>query len=43
MGNRISTWLIRLPLDEPDPTKRLERLRTITQELKESRQAQPDE
>jgi diacylglycerol O-acyltransferase len=39
LGNRVSTWVIRLPLDEPDLMKRLERLRAITLELKESRQA----
>ena len=36
LGNRISTIMVRLPLDEPDPTKRLERLRDETKRLKES-------
>ena len=36
LGNRISTIMVRLPLDEPDPRKRLERLRNETKRLKES-------
>jgi len=36
LGNRISTIMVRLPLDEPDPRKRLERLRDETRRLKDS-------
>jgi len=39
LGNRVSAWLVRLPLDEPDPQKQLERIYTTTQELKHSHQA----
>jgi WS/DGAT/MGAT family acyltransferase len=36
LGNRISTIMVRLPLAEPDPRKRLEQLRDETRRLKES-------
>jgi diacylglycerol O-acyltransferase len=36
LGNRISTIMVRLPLSEPDPRKRLARLRDETRRLKES-------
>ncbi len=36
LGNRISTIMVRLPLNEPDPHKRLERVRDETKRLKES-------
>jgi diacylglycerol O-acyltransferase len=36
LGNRISTIMVRLPLSEPDPRKRLEQLRDETKRLKES-------
>jgi diacylglycerol O-acyltransferase / wax synthase len=36
LGNRISTIMVRLPLHEPDPAKRLELLRVETKRLKES-------
>ncbi len=39
LGNRVSGWLVRLPLDEEDPRKQLERIRETTRGLKESRQA----
>lgn len=39
LGNRISMWLIDLPLNEPDPRRRLERIRETTAELKESKRA----
>jgi diacylglycerol O-acyltransferase len=39
LGNRISAWTVPLPLDEDDPRKQLQRIRTATQELKDSRQA----
>jgi len=36
LGNRLSTIMVRLPLTEADPRKRLERLRDETHRLKES-------
>jgi diacylglycerol O-acyltransferase / wax synthase len=36
LGNRISTIMVKLPLSEPDPRKRLEQLRDETARLKES-------
>jgi WS/DGAT/MGAT family acyltransferase len=36
LGNRISTIMVKLPLNEPDPRKRLETLREETARLKES-------
>jgi diacylglycerol O-acyltransferase / wax synthase len=36
LGNRMSTIMVRLPLAEPDPRKRLEQLRDETKRLKES-------
>ena len=36
LGNRMSTILVKLPLHEPDPGKRLETLREQTERLKES-------
>lgn len=39
MGNRISTILVKLPLAEPDPLKRLATLRDETARLKESENA----
>ena len=39
LGNRVSAWILDLPLDEPDPRLQLERISRATQELKESKQA----
>jgi diacylglycerol O-acyltransferase len=39
LGNRISTILVRLPLGEEDPARRLELIREETARLKESEQA----
>jgi diacylglycerol O-acyltransferase len=39
LGNRVSGWLVRLPLDEADPRRQLERIHETTKELKETRQA----
>ena len=39
LGNRVSAWMVELPLAEPDPLKRLEQIRRQTEELKRSRQA----
>ncbi len=38
-GNRVSAWLVPLPLGEPDPGRRLEAIRRTTDGLKASRQA----
>jgi WS/DGAT/MGAT family acyltransferase len=39
LGNHVSSWIIRLPLGEPDPLEQLEIVRASTQELKRSNQA----
>ena len=39
LGNRVSGWLVRLPVGESDPRKQLERIHETTQELKNSHQA----
>jgi WS/DGAT/MGAT family acyltransferase len=39
LGNRVSSWIVQLPLDEPTPKARLARIHEATRELKESRQA----
>ena len=39
LGNRVSSWIVQLPIGERDPMKRLEMIHAVTQELKESRQA----
>jgi diacylglycerol O-acyltransferase len=39
LGNRVSAWMVDLPLAEPDPLKRLEQIRRQTEELKRSKQA----
>jgi WS/DGAT/MGAT family acyltransferase len=39
MGNRVSSWIVQLPIDETDPRERIERIRAVTGELKESKQA----
>jgi WS/DGAT/MGAT family acyltransferase len=39
LGNRISAWVIPLPLGEESPLRQLEAIHATTQELKESRQA----
>lgn len=39
LGNRVSAWMVELPLAEPDPLKRLEQIRRQTEELKRSKQA----
>jgi len=39
MGNQVSSWIIRLPVDEREPLARMQALHLMTQELKESRQA----
>jgi len=39
LGNRVSGWLVRLPLDEEDPLKQLARIHQTTSELKDTHQA----
>jgi len=39
MGNRVSQWFVRAPIGEPDVMKRIEAIRSATEELKESTQA----
>ncbi len=39
-GNRVSAWLLRLPIGEADPLARLAAIRRETQALKDSRQAE---
>lgn len=39
MGNHVSSWIIPLPIDDPDPRAQLERIHDITEELKATNQA----
>lgn len=39
MGNRVSAWIVDLPIDETDPLERLRKLSAQTKELKRSKQA----
>jgi WS/DGAT/MGAT family acyltransferase len=39
LGNRVSGWYVDLPIDDPDPRVRLERIRATTARLKESHHA----
>jgi WS/DGAT/MGAT family acyltransferase len=39
LGNRVSAWMIDLPVSLPDPRQQLERIAARTRELKESQQA----
>ncbi len=39
MGNHVSSWIVRLPLDEKDPLEQLRRIHELTQRLKDSRQS----
>jgi WS/DGAT/MGAT family acyltransferase len=39
LGNRVSAWMIDLPVSLPDPRQQLERIAAKTRELKESKQA----
>jgi diacylglycerol O-acyltransferase / wax synthase len=39
LGNRVSAWIVPLPLAERDPRTRLQRIQQITSELKDSKQA----
>ncbi len=39
LGNQVSMWILDLPIDEPDPAERLDRIRRQTADLKKSQQA----
>jgi WS/DGAT/MGAT family acyltransferase len=39
LGNRVSAWTVDLPIAEPDPIKRLELVRRVTEHLKATKQA----
>jgi diacylglycerol O-acyltransferase len=39
LGNRVSAWMVPMPLAEPDPLRRLEQIRETTAHLKEAKQA----
>ncbi len=39
LGNRVSAWMVPMPLGEPDPVRRLDAIRATTERLKQSRQA----
>jgi len=39
LGNRVSAWIVRAPVGEPDPLRRLDAIRAATRRLKESNQA----
>lgn len=39
MGNQVSSWIVRLPIDEAEPLERLRKIHETTRRLKESKQA----
>jgi WS/DGAT/MGAT family acyltransferase len=39
LGNRVSAWIVPMPLDEKDPRKRIREICATTSQLKQSRQA----
>jgi len=39
LGNRVSAWIVELPIAEPDPCRQLDMIRATTLELKNRRQA----
>ncbi|MFO0688916.1 MAG: wax ester/triacylglycerol synthase family O-acyltransferase [Myxococcota bacterium] len=39
LGNKVSSWIIPLPIQEPDPKRQLELIHELTEELKETNQA----
>ncbi|MCH2185278.1 WS/DGAT domain-containing protein, partial [Myxococcota bacterium] len=39
LGNRVSSWIIELPISEPDPMQQLHKIRSVTQRLKKTNQA----
>jgi WS/DGAT/MGAT family acyltransferase len=38
LGNRVSAWIVDLPVDEPDPREQLRQIHLATRELKESKE-----
>jgi hypothetical protein len=39
LGNQVAMWLVNLPISEPDPVARLERIKVETSKLKTTNQA----
>jgi hypothetical protein len=39
MGNKVSSWILKLPIGDADPMSRLKTIHHMTEELKKSRQA----
>ena len=39
LGNRVSSWIVRLPVEQAEPVARLEAIHAVTRELKDSKQA----
>jgi WS/DGAT/MGAT family acyltransferase len=39
LGNQVAMWLVSLPITEPDPARRLDRIRQETSKLKQTNQA----
>jgi diacylglycerol O-acyltransferase len=39
MGNKVSSWILKLPIHEADPVRRLQAIHEVTQQLKDSEQA----
>jgi hypothetical protein len=39
MGNHVSSWIVRLPIDESSPLRQIDRIHAATEDLKRSRQA----
>ncbi|HVN83288.1 MAG TPA: wax ester/triacylglycerol synthase family O-acyltransferase [Candidatus Binatia bacterium] len=39
LGNRVSAWMVPMPLGEPNPLRRLDTIRRTTEHLKHSKQA----
>ncbi|HJQ96455.1 MAG TPA: wax ester/triacylglycerol synthase family O-acyltransferase [Acidimicrobiia bacterium] len=39
LGNQVAMWLVNLPISEPDPVSRLEKIKLETQKLKATNQA----
>jgi WS/DGAT/MGAT family acyltransferase len=39
LGNRISAWMVPMPLGERDPFRRLQRIREVTEQLKDAKPA----
>jgi WS/DGAT/MGAT family acyltransferase len=39
LGNKVSSWIIPLPIDEADPKRQLEVIHELTEDLKETNQA----